>query len=128
MVAPAPSPFYMLHKKTETGDGVMILYNSDYTARALTLSDKTIVNYMAAGFVPAGTPVSIDGYEANAADAFGVLFHDVPVDRPQATVVYRGTINMTVATKHMGKNYTAEAISAMKGLTFFGENAAPSEA
>lgn len=110
-----------------TGDGVMILYNSDYAAKAITLDASVFENdrIAAAGFAPAGMLIAEDGTDAtNNGTPFGVLLHDVYIDRPQATVVYRGAINAQVAAAHtsmvMGAKYTSNQIEKLKSVVFIG--------
>ena len=105
-----------------TGDGVQILYNSDYAAKAITLDEAVFAQFEEIfGCAPAGLPISADGNFANGANAFGILLHDVYKARPQGTVVYRGAINRTVASAHCNTNYAAAAETALKGITFIGE-------
>ena len=105
-----------------TGDGVQILYNSDYAAKAITLDEAVFAQFEKDfGCVPAGLPISADGKFANDATAFGILLHDVYKARPQGTVVYRGAINRPVAFAHWDTDYAAAAVTALKGITFIGE-------
>lgn len=110
-----------------TGDGVMILYNSDYAAKAITLDASVFENdsIAEAGFAPAGLLIAEDGTNAhNNGTPFGVLLHDVYIDRPQATVVYRGAINAQVAAAHtatvMGAKYNLTQIGKLKSVVFIG--------
>jgi hypothetical protein len=106
-----------------TGDGVQILYNSDYAAVAITLDEAVFTQFEADfGCVPAGLPISADGKFANDANAFGILLHDVYKVRPQGTVVYRGAINRPVAEEHSNTACVDAAIAALKGITFIGES------
>ena len=105
-----------------TGDGVQILYNSDYAAKAITLDEAVFGQFEDNfGCAPAGIPISADGKFANDANAFGVLLHDVYRNRPQGTVVYRGAINMPKAMANSNVTYASAAVTAMKGITFIGE-------
>lgn len=127
MVALNQGPSMMETRRTETGDGVMILYNSDYAAKAITLdgsvfADSQIAN---AGFAPAGLLIAEDGTNAHSnGTPFGVLLHDVYIDRPQATVVYRGAINTQVAADHifmaMRTKYNSTQTEKLKNVVFIG--------
>lgn len=119
MAVPSYGPAKMGVNVGYTGDGVQILYNSDYAAKAITLNEALFENNVPV--IPAGLPISADGKFANDATAFGILLHDVYKARPQGTVVYRGAINRLVAEEHTNTAYAAAAIAAMKGITFIGE-------
>lgn len=106
---------------TKTVDGgVEILFNSDYTGRALTLDTSAFTS----GVCLAGTPIAANGKKATTdssaktSDAIGILLHDVSNDRPQGTVVYYGTINTAVAQTHSGVTYDAETKAALKNVVF----------
>lgn len=104
--------------KSISGD-VEILWNSDFIGRALTLDTTAFTE----GVCKAGTPIDKDGKKAvtssSASNAIGILLEDVYVERPQGTVVYDGTINLTVAQTHSGITYDAPTKAALPKITFF---------
>lgn len=95
--------------------GVEILWNSRYVGRALTLDTTAFTD----GVCKAGTPISGTGTIANDATVMGILLHDVYEERPQATVVYDGTINTKVAEDHSGVAIDEAAKAALPKVTFF---------
>lgn len=97
------------------GGDVEILYNSDFTAKAVTLDTTAFTG----GVCKAGTPVSANGTIANDATVLGILLHDVLETRPQGTAVYYGTIHAGRAQAHSGVEYAAAMMSALKNLVFF---------
>jgi hypothetical protein len=101
-------------------DGVQILYNSAYTARAITLDTAAFAD----GICKAGTPIAVDGKIANSNAAIGILLHDVYVERPQGTLVYYGTIRRDVAEAHCGLTYVDAMMAALKNVVFFKKEAA----
>lgn len=100
--------------------GVEILFNSDYTARALTLDTSAFTD----GICKAGTPIAANGKkaatdaQAKTSDVLGILLSDVMKDRPQGSVVYYGTIKTAVAQQHSGITYDAETKAALKNVVF----------
>jgi len=101
------------HKKA--AGNVEILWNSHYVARAITLDTAAFTD----GVCKAGTPISGSGTIANDANVLGILLEDVYEERPQATVVYDGTINTAVAQAHSGVTIAAAAKGALPKVTFF---------
>ncbi len=105
--------------KTVAG-GVEILFNSDYTGRALTLDTSAFTD----GVCKAGTPIAATGKKAatdaaaKTSDAAGILLSDVAQDRPQATIVIGGYINAAAAQNHSGVTYDAETKAALKNVVF----------
>lgn len=99
---------------------VEILFNSDYTARALTLDTSAFTD----GICKAGTPIAATGKKAATDDtsktsnALGILLFDVTKDRPQGSVVYYGTINTAAAQKHSGVTYDDATKTALKNVVF----------
>lgn len=65
---------------------VEILFNSEYTGRALTLDTTAFTE----GVCKAGTPIALNGTIANTASAAGILLTDVYEERPLATIVIGG--------------------------------------
>lgn len=127
MAALNQGPAPMMTRRTETGDGVMILYNSDYAAKAITLDASVFADdqIAEAGFAPAGMLIAEDGTSAHVnGTPFGVLLHDVYIGRPQATVVYRGAINAQVAAEHtamvMSAKYNPTQTEKLKSVVFIG--------
>lgn len=106
-------------KKSVSGT-VEILFNSDYTGRALTLDTSAFTD----GVCKAGTPIAATGKKATTnettktSNALGILLSDVMQDRPQGTVVYYGTINTAVAQTHSGVTYDVETKAALKNVVF----------
>lgn len=97
----------MIFKKTPFDGGYEILYNSHYVAVPL----KMRVN------AKAGAPVTKIGNIATGSNAYGVLLHDVDVERnPNGTVVIHGFINAANASKHSGVEITAEMETAMPAI------------
>lgn len=96
------------------GGGVEILYNSDYTANAVTLDTTAFTD----GVCKAGTPIAASGAKAAGADAAGILLHDVDQARPQGTVVIGGYINTAVAEAHSGAAYDDAIKTALKNVVF----------
>lgn len=99
--------------KTVTGD-VEILYNSDYTADAVTLDTTAFTD----GVCKAGTPIAASGVKATGTDVAGILLKDVLQERPQGSIVYYGTINTAVAEAHSGVTISDEVKSALKNVVF----------
>lgn len=104
----------MGYARTEFGGGVEILYNSDYVGKAVTLDSAAFTD----GLCKAGTPISAVGAVANSASAFGVLLHDVTIDRPQGTIVIGGYIHTKRAQEHSGVTVADAAKTAMKNVVF----------
>lgn len=99
----------MIFKETPFSGGYEILYNSHYVAVPLAMK----VN------AKAGTPVAETGNIATGNDAYGVLLHDVDIERnPNGTVVIHGFINVANAHKRSGKTITAEMTAAMPAIKF----------
>ena len=101
--------------RQNVGNTVEILFNSAYVARALTLDTTAFTD----GVCKAGTPISGEGTIANDATVMGIVLWDVPVERPQATLVYDGTIRLNVAEEHSGYTYADAMKSALPKVTFF---------
>ena len=95
-------------------NSVEILFNSEYTGRALTLDSAAFTD----GVCKAGTPIAANGTKANDATAIGVLLVDVHEERPQGTVVIGGYIHTARAQKHSGVTIAETAKSAMKNVVF----------
>ena len=95
-------------------NSVEILFNSEYTGRALTLDSAAFTD----GVCKAGTPIAVNGTKANDATAIGVLLADVHEERPQGTVVIGGYIHTARAQKHSGVTIAETAKSAMKNVVF----------
>lgn len=93
---------------------VEILFNSEYTGRALTLDDTAFTE----GVCKAGTPIALDGTIANTANAAGILLMDVYEDRPLGTIVIGGYIHTERAKTHSGVTIAAEAKTALKNVVF----------
>lgn len=93
---------------------VEILKNSEYVGHAVTLDTAAFAD----GVCKAGSVIDKDGKLANSASALGVLLHDVPQTRPQATLVVGGYINEKVAKDHSGVTVSDEAKTAMKNVLF----------
>lgn len=91
-----------------------ILYNAEYVGDAVTLDTTAFAD----GLCKAGTPISADGKVANTAEAYGILLYDVPVARPQATVVIGGFIHTARAQTHSGVTVADAAKDAMKNVVF----------
>ena len=103
----------MEHSTIATGGDVQILYNSAYVGDAITLDTTAFTD----GVCKAGTPMSADGKKATTT-AFGILLHDVTVDRPQGTVVIYGYINTSVAEEHSGVKYSDALKTSLKNVVF----------
>ena len=104
----------MGYSRVTVGGGVEILYNSGYVGKAITLDSAAFTDNVC----KAGTPISTAGVIANSASAFGILLHDVTIDRPQGTIVIGGYINTAVAQKHSGVTIVEDAKAAMKNVVF----------
>lgn len=102
-----------------SGNGVEILWNADFVGRALTLDTTAFTE----GICKAGTPIAADGKKAatssGSSNAIGILLEDVYEERPQGTVVYDGTINLSVAQTHSGVTYDDATKTALPKVTFF---------
>lgn len=99
----------MIFKETPFSGGYEILYNSHYVAVPLMMQ----VN------AKAGTPVTQRGNIAIGDDAYGVLLHDVDIERnPNGTVVIHGFINSANVLKYSGKRISAEMAAAMPAIKF----------
>ena len=99
----------MIFKKTPFDGGYEILYNSHYVAVPLAMQVSA----------KAGTPVTQVGTIATGNNAYGVLLHDVDVDRnPNGTVVIHGFINVVNAHKHSGKQISGDMMAAMPAIKF----------
>lgn len=99
----------MIFKETPFDGGYEILYNSHYVAVPL----KMRVN------AKAGAPVTENGNIATGSNAYGVLLHDVDVERnPNGTAVIHGFINFANAYKHSGTQISAEMAAAMPAIKF----------
>ena len=101
-------------KVAAVNDGVEVLYNSEYVGKAITLDSAAFTEDVC----KAGTPISAAGAIANSASAFGILLHDVTIDRPQGTIVIGGYINTARAQAHSGVTVSEEAKTAMKNVVF----------
>lgn len=114
----------MEFKRKTIDSGVEILFNSNYTGKAVTLDTTAFTS----GVCKAGTPVAKDGKKgvttagtggaAGTTTAFGILLADVYQDRPQGTIVIGGYINTAVAEAHSGVTYDAETKTALKNVVF----------
>lgn len=93
---------------------VEILFNSEYTGRALTLDTAAFTD----GVCKAGTPIALDGTIANTADAAGILLLDVQEERPVGTIVIGGYIHTERAEAHSGVTIADEAKEALKNVVF----------
>lgn len=99
----------MIFKETPFSGGYEILYNSHYVAVPLMMQ----VN------AKAGTPVTQSGNIATGSNAYGILLHDVDIERnPNGTVVIHGFINLGNAQKHSGERISAEMSAAMPAIKF----------
>lgn len=100
---------------TKTVDGVVeILWNSSYVAFPATLDTSAFTD----GVCKAGTPITRSGMKATGSEAEGILLYDVYQDRPQATGVYRGSINTKVAEEHAGITIDEAVKTAIKNVSF----------
>lgn len=104
----------MGYNRVTVGNGVEILYNSEYVGKAVTLDSAAFTDNVC----KAGTPISAVGAVANSANAFGILLHDVTIDRPQGTIVIGGYIHTARAQTHSGVTVSEEAKAAMKNVVF----------
>lgn len=93
---------------------VEILFNSEYTGRALTLDTTAFTE----GVCKAGTPIALNGTIANTASAAGILLTDVYEERPLATIVIGGYIHTERAQAHSGVTVSEAAKTAMKNVVF----------
>lgn len=93
---------------------VEILFNSEYTGRALTLDTAAFTD----GVCKAGTPIALDGTIANTANAAGILLMDVHEERPLGTIVIGGYIHTERAQTHSGVTIAEEAKTALKNVVF----------
>lgn len=96
---------------------VEILANSEYVGRAITLDDSAFTG----GLCTAGTPITATGTVADvsgAANAIGILLHDVRATRPQGTVVIGGYINTTAAQTHSGVTIDDATKGALNNIIF----------
>ncbi len=103
---------------------VEILHNSEYVGQAVTLDTAAFTS----GVCKAGTPITVAGKKATttaasgdtpaSSDAVGILLHDVREDRPQATLVIGGYINLARAQAHSGVTYDAATKNALKNVVF----------
>ena len=103
---------------TEYGVGVEILYNHDFLGKSMTLDATSFTS----GVCKAGTPIATDGTVFTAATdqvILGLLLHDVESTRPQATVVYAGTIREKAAKTHSGVTYTSTMKAGLPRITWF---------
>ena len=99
----------MIFKETPFSGGYEILYNSHYVAVPLMMQVDA----------KAGTPVTQSGNIATGSDAYGVLLHDVDIERnPNGAVVIHGFINAANAYKHSGKRISNEMVAAMPAVKF----------
>ena len=99
----------MIFKETPFNGGYEILYNSHYVAVPMAMQANA----------KAGAPVTKSGSIATGSDAFGILLHDVDVERnPNGTVVIHGFINATNVYKHTGEQYSNEMVAAMPAIKF----------
>ena len=105
--------------RKEVAGGVEILYNSEYVGDAITLDESAFDN----GVCLAGTPLTVSGETAAGADAYGILLHDVYLERPQGTVVIGGYINTRVAEKHSGVTISEGVKDALKNVVFIDKEA-----
>ena len=103
----------MEYTSQAVGGDVQILYNSEYVGDALTLDTTAFTD----GICKAGTPIAEDGTIATSV-AFGILLHDVYVDRPQGTAVIGGYINTAVAEAHSGVTYSDALKASLKNVVF----------
>ena len=100
-------------QKTYAGD-VQILKRKPFEAIHMTLDFSGVV----AGtdgkkVVKAGTPIGKTGVVDNTATVVGILFHDVPEDRPQGTLLKKAYINTAVAQAHSGITIAAAVKTAL---------------
>lgn len=105
----------MGYTQMATNDGVEILFNSGYIAKAVTLDTSA---FGEEGVCLAGTPISEAGAIANDGTAVGILLKDVYGTRPQATVVYQGAIREAVAEAHCKLTYADTMKAALKNVVF----------
>lgn len=104
----------MGYNRVTVGGSVEILYNSEYVGKAVTLDSAAFTDNVC----KAGTPISLAGAVANSAEAFGILLHDVTIDRPQGTIVIGGYIHTARAQEHSGVTVAEAAKTAMKNVVF----------
>ena len=104
----------MGYTRAEAAGGVEILYNSEYVGDAVTLDESAFTE----GVCKAGTPVTESGEIASGSDAFGILLHDVPLERPQGTAVIGGYINTAKAEEHSGVTISDSVKDALKNVVF----------
>ena len=98
------------------GNKPEILLIADYKALPVTLDTASFTS----GVYKAGTPIATSGVVftgATGQTALGILLWDVPEDRPQATCVFDGVINKSVAEAHY-TTYTTTVMAAFKHLEF----------
>lgn len=114
----------MKNSRQVVDNSVEILFNSEYVGRALTLDTTAFTS----GVCKAGTPITAAGKKATttaassgnpaSSDAVGILLHDVCEDRPQATLVIGGYINLSRAQAHSGVTYDVATKDALKNVVF----------
>lgn len=92
-----------------------ILWNAEYTARALTLDESA---FNPDGVCKAGSPISESGEVVNDETAIGILLHDVYKERPQGTIIIYGYVDSAKAENHSGVAVSALARAAMKNVIF----------
>lgn len=114
----------MKNSRQAVDNAAEILFNSAYVGRALTLDTAAFTE----GVCKAGTPINAAGKKATttaagsdspaSSDAVGILLYDVSDDRPQATLVIGGYINLSRAQAHSGVTYDAATKDALKNVVF----------
>lgn len=104
----------MNYERNVVPGDVEILYNAHYQGKAITLDTTAFTN----GVCKAGTPIAADGTVKNTAACIGILLWDVPLTRPQGTIVIGGYIKTAVAQEHSGVTLDAAATAALKNVVF----------